>query len=92
MSMRMTGFPHKSRRSLTLLRIAPDSTSSSPSTVKIGTSPEYRGMAPSCMGMAARFATSMVTTNSAGSISPICRLPMSRTANISTRYKNSVRR
>ena len=37
----------------------------------IGTSPDKRGMPLSCMGMAARFATSMVTTNSAGSISPI---------------------
>ena len=90
--MRITGLPHKSLRSFTLRKVAPDSTSSSPSTVRMGTSPEYRGIAPSCMGMAARFATSMVTTSSAGAISPICRLPMSRTAKISTRYRKSVRR
>ena len=42
-------------------------------------------------GIAARFASSMVTTNSVGSISPICRLPISRTQTISTRYSAMVR-
>ena len=59
---------------------------------RIETNPEYSGMAPSCIGMAARFASSIVTTNSAGSISPICRLPMSRTQKISTIYSRSVRK
>ena len=72
--------------------MAQDSTSSSPSTVRMGTSPEYSGMAPSCMGMAARLATSMVTTNSDASIWPICRLPMSRMEKISTRYRKIVRK
>jgi hypothetical protein len=43
------------------------------------------------MGMEARFATSMVTTNSDGSICPTCRLPMSRTAKRSSRYRIIVR-
>ena len=90
--MRITGLPHRNRRNRTLWRISPDSTSSIPSTVKIGTSPEYSGMAPSCIGIAARFATSMVTTNSAGSISPICRFPIIRMAKISTKYNKMVRR
>ena len=90
-SIKITGLPHSSCRNFTLYRISPDSTSSDPRTVKIGTSPEYRGIAPSCMGMAARFASSMVTTNSVGSISPICRFPISRTQTISTRYSAMVR-
>ena len=68
-----------------------DSTSSTPSTVRMGTRPVSSGMPLSCIGMAARFATSMVTTNSAGSISPICRLPISRITAMSTRYKMMVR-
>ena len=84
--------PQNSRRIQTLRRIIPESTNSSPSTVKMGTSPEYRGMAASCMGMDARFATSMVTTNSEASICPICRLPIIRMDTISTRYKNTVRK
>ena len=36
-------------------------------------------------------ASSMVTTNSVGSISPICRFPISRTQTISTRYSAMVR-
>ena len=91
-SMRITGLPQKNRRRTTLRMVAQDSTSSTPRTVKIGTKPENRGIPPSCMGMAARFATSMVTTNSAGSISPICRLPMTRITRIRTRYNSRVRR
>ena len=44
------------------------STSSNPRTVAIGTKPVSRGIDPSCMGMAARLATSIVTTNSEASI------------------------
>ena len=90
--MRITGLPHSRRRRNTLRRISPESTSSIPSTVRMGTKPEYSGMAPSCMGMAARLATSMVTTNSDASIWPICRLPMSRMERISTRYSSNVRK
>ena len=63
-----------------------------PSTVRMGTRPDSRGMPLSCMGMAARLAMSMVTTNSAGSISPICRFPMSRTTRMRTRYRQMVLR
>ena len=71
--------------------MAPDSTSSVPRIVSMGISPMYRGTPSFSMGIAARFATSMVTTNSEGSICPICRLPISRTQKISTRYRMMVR-
>ena len=66
--------------------------SSSPSTVRMGTRPVYSGTPLSCMGMAARLATSMVTTNSDGSSCPSWRLPMRRMTAMSTRYKITVRR
>ena len=37
------------------------------------------------------YGSAMVTTNSVGSISPICRFPISRTQTISTRYSAMVR-
>ena len=90
-SMRITGLPQRSRRNRTLARAKPDSTSSSPSTVKMGTRPESSGMPLFCMGMEARSAMSMATTNSLGSSWPICRLPRHRIAAMSTRYKITVR-
>ena len=50
----------------------------------MGMSPVSSGMPVSCIGTAARSAKSIVTTNSDGAISPICRLPIRRTAAMST--------
>ena len=48
------------------------------SSVRIGSSPESRGMPKSCMGTAARSEIIMVSTSSLGSSSAIWRLPISR--------------
>ena len=87
----MTGLPHKNRRIPTLRYVSTDRTSSTLNTTKIGSSPASSGVPVSCIGTAARFAISIVTTNSIGSISPSCRLPMSRTTRISARYKTTAR-
>ena len=91
-STKITGLPHSSRRRPMLFRLSQDSTSSSPSTVTMGISPAYKGIPPSCMGMDARFATSMVTTNSEGSICPICRFPMQRITAMRIKYSNTARK
>ena len=88
--IRMTGLPHSSRRKEINRMEATAKISWTPKTVKMGTKPDRRGMPLSCMGMDARLAMSMVTTNSAGSISPICRFPMSRTTKMRIRYKKMV--
>lgn len=75
----------------TLRYVSTDRTSSTLKTTRIGSSPAKSGVPVSCIGTAARFAISIVTTNSIGSISPSCRLPMSRTTRISARYKTTVR-
>ena len=87
----MTGLPHKNRRIPTLRYVSTDKTSSTLKTTRIGSSPASSGVPVSCIGTAARFAISIVTTNSIGSISPSCRLPMSRTTRISARYKTKAR-
>ena len=91
LAMRMEGLPQKNARRGMDFMVSTARISSMPSTVRMGTRPDSRGMALSCMGTAARLANSMVTTNSAGSISPICRLPIRRTTRISAVYSSNVR-
>ena len=69
-----------------------DSSSSIASTTKIGISPESSGIAGSCIGTDARSAMSIVTTNSAGSICPIWRLPIMRMTRMSARYRITARK
>ena len=65
-----TGFPHKNARNRTECILHSEAASSSASSVKMGITPDKRGMPISCMGTAARSEIKMATTNSDGSNSP----------------------
>ena len=54
-------------------------------------SPDRSGIPVSCIGTATRFASSIVTTNSIGSISPSWRFPMRRMTTIRMVYRIIVR-
>ena len=62
------------------------------SSVTMGMTPFTSGMPKSCMGTEARSDSSIVSTSSIGSSSPICRLPVSRSPTMSSRYKMAVRK
>ena len=71
--------------------IRQDSSSSSPTSTRIGSTPFSSGRPFSCIGTEARSDSSSVTTSSDGCSSPICRLPISRIATISRKYRITVR-
>ena len=77
-SISTVGDPHSSRRNRMEQRDSWLNNMERESSVKIGMTPESRGIPKSCMGTVARSESIMVSTNSLGSNSPICRLPMSR--------------
>ena len=58
----------------------------------MGTTPLISGESKSCMGTDARSDSSMVSTSSMGSSSPIWRLPVRRSPAISSRYRMMVRK
>ena len=89
--MMMAGCPLIRRRKKRLLSERMLSSTSSATSAAIGTRPKNSGMPRSCMGTAARSLTRMVTTSSAGSISPSWRFPISRTAQMTAKYSTSVR-
>ena len=65
--------------------------SSSASSVRIGITPDSRGMPMSCMGTAARSEIRIAATSSVGSSSPTCRLPISRIVTTIMTYRINVR-
>ena len=83
---------YSGRTSLSASGTSPAVVSSSARTVRMGITPESRGMPMSCMGTEARSAISILTTNSDGSISPSCRLPIRRMTTTRIRYSKIARR
>ena len=86
------GLPHSIPRNPTEWSDHSEIKSSSASRVRMGITPESRGIPMSCMGTAARSEIKMATTSSEGSSSPICRFPMTRTVTTITRYSTMVRK
>ena len=86
------GRPETIRRSRALFRQKKEVSTSKHISASMGKSPANMGLSVSSMVRVAILEIRMVMTSSEGCNSPICRLPISRRPNTTTRYKMKVRK